>query len=144
MANALKISEACSLAMHALAKMAYNSPEMVRTPQVAQELGASEAHLSKVMQRLVKSELIHSIRGPHGGFNLAKPAEDITLMDIYEAIEGHFEPAHCLLPKPACDGKNCILGGMISSINHQVQDYLRKTTLAQLAGRNREIMNHTV
>ena len=137
MANALKISEACSLAMHALAHMVRNPAKIATTPQMALELGASEAHLAKVMQRLVKSELVHSIRGPHGGFTLARPAERISLMDIYEVIEGHFEPAHCLLAKPACDGTNCILGGLIGTINLQLQQYLKNTTLQHLAIRTR-------
>ena len=73
--------------------------KLVSVKKIAQLLNVSHNHLSKVLQRLVKSELIISIKGHSGGFKLAKPAEEVTFLEIYEAIEGRFKPSTCLLSK---------------------------------------------
>lgn len=131
MANILKISEACTLAFHALALIANNPQQRFTTPRIAQTLGASENHLAKVMQRLVKAELIKSSRGPAGGFSLQADPQKTTLLQIYTAIEGPFHPEKCLLNIPVCNGR-CILGSLINDINQRVHDALSQTTLAQL------------
>ncbi|MCK7470133.1 MAG: Rrf2 family transcriptional regulator [Desulfomicrobium escambiense] len=85
------------------------------------------------MQRLVKFRLIDSIRGPKGGFSLAKSAENITLLEVYEAIEGPIAACSCLLGEQKCKGKNCaIFDKLIVSIDKQVRDYLTNKTLAEL------------
>ena len=100
MATMLRISEAASLAIHAMAVVAGKPEEVHSTHGVATALGVSEAHLAKVMQRLTRAGLVSSVRGPKGGFVLARPAAEVTLLAIFEAIEGHLEPKGCLLKKP--------------------------------------------
>lgn len=131
----MRLSEAVSLAFHASAVLASDSDSLFTTPQIAAALSASEAHLSKVMQRLVKAGLVTSTRGPNGGFRLARPAANIMLVEIYEAIEGAPKPIACLMSVPLCDGEKCILGKMIGEINRIVIDNLTGKTLAQLAAR---------
>ncbi len=132
MANILKISEAASLALHAgVLLAAQNRP--ISNRQIATVLRASEAHLHKVMRRLTGAELVSSATGPGGGFALARDANKITLLEIFEAIEGPLSDTKCLLAEPLCDGKACILGGLIHQTNQQVRNYLQNTNLAQLA-----------
>jgi len=104
------------------------------TARIAEVLGASEATLSKVMQRLGRAGLVESVRGPHGGFALSVDPAATTLMDVYQAVEGAMPPTGCLLGKPVCQGGVCILGGMIQTVDRQVRDYLEKVTLAEVAG----------
>jgi Rrf2 family protein len=133
MANLLAISEAASLAIHTMALLAKHPDRHVATTELAETLGASEHTLAKALQRLTRAGLLDSVRGPHGGFVLAKGTENITLLEIYEAIEGPIGKPTCLLGSPACSGSECILGDMIHSVNMVVRDGLAKTTLAQLA-----------
>ncbi len=133
MQKLLQISDAASLALHAAATLAANPEERASTRQMAQLLEASEAHLAKVMQRLVHTGLVTSVRGPGGGFTLARPADEITLMHVFEAIEGPFQPSTCLLARPACNGTGCLLGGMLAELNTTFEDYFRQHTLADLA-----------
>jgi Rrf2 family protein len=132
MTNVLKISEAASLAMHTMAYLARHPHNTVSTHDIAKAYGISENHLAKVRQRLGKAGLVKATRGPGGGLRLARSSSEITLFQVYKAIEGTFEPTGCLLKKPACDGTHCILGSMIDSINTQVRDYLSQTTLDKL------------
>lgn len=129
----VNISEAVSLALHTMALLATDAGRRLRNHQIAEMLGASGHHLAKVMQRLVKAGLVDSLPGPQGGFLLDKPAEEVTLLRVYEAVEGPLEDDGCLLGKPACGRGNCILGGWLLSIHRQLRDGLGNTTLAQLA-----------
>ena len=135
MPSVLRISEAASLGLHSMALLASNPEGRVSNHRFAEALNASEHHIAKVLARLAKAGLVHSTRGPGGGFVLARRPEDITLLDVYEAIEGRLEPTLCLLDPPICKGDQCILGGLVASVTREFADYLSKTTLADLAQR---------
>ncbi len=132
MSTLLRISDAASLALHLCAELAKEKDSVISTARIADRLSVSENHLSKVAQRLAKAGFVEAVRGPNGGFKLTKDAGDISLLEIFEAIEGPLRPANCLLKKPACNG-NCILGDLVVNINRQVSDYFKGTTLSQLA-----------
>jgi Rrf2 family protein len=133
MTQLVNISEAVSLALHTMALLAKDSRQRLTNREIADMLGASGHHLAKVMQRLVKARLVDSVSGPRGGFVLGKPAGGTTLLAVYEAIEGPLVGCGCLLNKPICRGSCCVLGEVLDSIHRQLQDYLEKTTLAELA-----------
>jgi len=129
-----KISEAANLAIHALTYLASrpdSSP--VPTGTVARELGVSEAHLTKVFQRLKKEGLVRSIRGPKGGIALRKEPGAVRLMEIYQAIDGTPGQGTCLLNRRECPFAGCVFGDMLAGIRDQVADQLSQTTLADLA-----------
>jgi len=132
MSNILKISEAASLALHGAALIAKRPGELVSTKEIASELHVSEAHLSKVLQRLSKAGIVKAIRGPKGGFTLGKPASEISLIDIYESIEGSMESNRCLLDYNICDGNGCILGEFLRRADRQFVDYMAGTKLNEL------------
>ena len=129
MHSALKISEAASLALHSMIILAKHQDELISVKYVSKYLNISANHLSKVMQRLVKTNLVLSIKGNGGGFKLAKLPEEITFLDIYEAIDGKFQPSGCLLGKDTCKLPECIFGNLVKSVNSQVEDYFKKTKL---------------
>ena len=126
---ALKISEAASLAMHALGYVAKREDGPITSREIASRFEISKAHLAKVLQRLVKVELLRSSRGPRGGFILTRSPESVTLLEIYEAIEGRFEPSQCLQSSAICDGDNCILGSIVLEANNMLRTRLEETTL---------------
>jgi Rrf2 family transcriptional regulator, nitric oxide-sensitive transcriptional repressor len=127
------LSEAANLAIHALNHLASNSDlQPISTIQVAEALGASNNHLSKVFQRLTKVGLVTSIRGPRGGFCLAWDPKDVTLLEIYEAIDGPLGKDSCLLGHEECDRETCVFGGLVTNIQSQVDKYFSNTTLADL------------
>ena len=85
----LKIPERVNLAIHSLAYIvAQKQDRPIPVSDIARSLAVSESHLAKVMQRLVKAGFVSSIRGVNGGFILNRIPDSITLMDVYECIEG--------------------------------------------------------
>ena len=70
MSGSLKISEAASLALHTMVYLAGDPSAHYPAGRLAEALCVSEAHLAKVLQRLVKAGMLVSVRGPKGGFRL--------------------------------------------------------------------------
>ena len=134
MSTVFKISEAAILALHATVLLAVNADKKLTTNEIATKLNVSEAHLSKVLQRLTRVGLVKSIRGPKGGFILGKSSNNIMLLEIYEAIEGPLKTPSCLLDKPVCEG-NCILGELLSNVDLQVRRYMEGKSLSEMAKR---------
>jgi Rrf2 family protein len=133
MSNFIKISEAASLAFHTAAYLAQHSERLVSSREIARALDASENHLSKVLQRLARSGIVRSTRGPNGGFRLRTPWEKMRLVEIYEAIEGPIAPGRCLLGLSVCKGNRCALGAVLHKTDDAVKRCLAGTTLADLA-----------
>jgi len=128
----LKLSDGAALALHAMVLMASRPEKPLSAPEMARRLGASEAHLSKILQHLSRAGLAKSIRGPKGGFLLDKDPRKITLLQVYEVIDGRFAPSDCLFGRPICGGKSCILGDLLKSVNKEVKRYLSRARLSEL------------
>ena len=65
----------------------------VQSEAIARRQGVSEAYLDQLLTLLRRSGLVRSVRGPRGGHELARPASEITLMQVLSALEGNFLPA---------------------------------------------------
>ena len=133
MNTALRISEATSLAFHTMAFLTAEPEGRHSTRELAETLHVSEAHLAKVMQRLAKQGLVESARGPGGGFRLSMNVDNVTLLEVFEAIEGPFQPKNCLLGGVFCGGKKCVFGELVRTVNEKVLTYLSETRLGELA-----------
>ena len=130
MKTILNVSEAFSLGLHAMAVVAsVEGGSPLTAHRIASRLGVSESHLSKVLQRLTKTGILKSSRGPGGGFSLAKPASSIALLDIYESVEGPLKLGNCLIGTQICGGKSCVFDDLIHKVNNQFEHYLVHTTL---------------
>jgi Rrf2 family protein len=90
--------------------------------------------LAKIFQKLVRAGILKSAKGRGGGFTLAKPQHDVTLIDIVEAIEGPQLLDACVVGLEKCnDTMPCAQHDLYKPIRQRLKDYLRTTTLADLA-----------
>ncbi|MDR3710071.1 MAG: Rrf2 family transcriptional regulator [Capsulimonadaceae bacterium] len=129
----LRMSDASAIALHTVRVLALAPSSSVTNQDVASLLGVSVHHLAKVHQRLVHAGLLVGVRGPAGGFRLARDPSTITLMEVVEAVEGTFEPHQCLLGRPKCATSPCALGQMSDAVNSLVRGFLVNTTVDRLA-----------
>ena len=131
MSNIIKFSDASNLALHSMAYLvSYGNGRTASVKEIAEKFDASEAHLSKVIQRLSHSGLVKTQRGPGGGVTLAKKPEKITLLEIYESIEGPLSTDACLLGKSSCRLGCCILGETLEIMGRQFRAKLAGTKLS--------------
>jgi len=85
----MKISRSTGYALVAVGYIAqYYKEGAVLAQRVAKDYNIPLEYLLKILQQLVRANLLRSKRGPRGGFFLAKPAENISLLDIIEAVDG--------------------------------------------------------
>ena len=69
---------------------------------IAEAEGLPLAYLEHLVQRLRRKELVESRRGAHGGYTLSRPAAEITMAEVVEALEGHLAPIECITPEGMC------------------------------------------
>ena len=129
----VRVSEASTLAVHAMAIMARNRESRLSNVVIARKLDASSHHLAKVMRKLVKAGFVGSQRGPLGGFQLRVEADDVKLLQIHEAVEGPIPRGRCLMRRTACRGSPCPLGLRLCTIQEQLRDCLAGMTLAEFS-----------
>jgi len=128
MSKVFNLSEASSIAIHSMVMIAVNDGK-TNVNKISDRLNFSRHHVAKVMQRLVKVNIVKSNRGPAGGFVLAKPASEITLLDIFEAIEGKMVSKECPLGYNDCAFEKCILGTIAHDMNRKFKEYLEEHNL---------------
>lgn len=133
MSSPVNIPESVSLGLHALARLAAEAGGPLKLSDLMVRPGSRD-HLSKVMQKLVRTGMVTSKRGRSGGFSLNASPGDIRLMDVWIALEGTFQSGMCPLDGRGCPLRGCIFGTVSSDAASLVADYFRRTTLADLAG----------
>ncbi len=85
----MKISRSTGYALVAVGYIAKNYKDgAVLAARISKEYGIPLEYLLKILQQLVRANVLRSKRGPRGGFFLARPAEDITMLQAIEAVDG--------------------------------------------------------
>jgi Rrf2 family protein len=77
-----------------------------RVNELAAELDVPATYLTKVLQNLTRAGLVEAARGPHGGVCLARPAREVSLWDVWSAVEPAGEMNRCILGLGRC-GEAC-------------------------------------
>ncbi len=131
MAKIVSYSEAASIGMHGMVLVA-RSGEIINVQKIAEATGSSRHHVAKVMQRLVKEGFLISNRGPSGGFKMGIDPRDITLLQIYEAIEGQVKVISCPHEKQVCPFEKCIMGTVVTKMTQTFRDHLSSQTIFDL------------
>ena len=85
----MKISKTTRYALMSAGYVAQHYQEgMVLAPLISKQCDIKLSYLLKILEKLVKANILRSKKGPRGGFTLARPAKDITILEIIEAIDG--------------------------------------------------------
>lgn len=129
MASIVNFSEAASIGIHGMIALARKG-EPINAIELSETLQKSKHHIGKVMQRLVKSGYLTSFRGPTGGFNLKVKPDDVTMYDIYAAIEGPVEVKGCDNLSHLCPTNKCINNNVVRNLTIEFINYMKKETLA--------------
>lgn len=131
------ISRTAKYALRAVVHLATEAEENpVPVDVVAERLDVPRNYLSKTLHRLAKAEVLQSTRGPHGGFRLARPAEELTLEEVVTPFDEDEVRRQCLLGRDRCsDDDPCPAHDRWKRLGEETAAFFRETTVADLAGR---------
>ena len=134
MSSVVHISEAVSIGVHAVLCLSSEPDRYWSAREIVGRYHFSEAHLAKVMASLVKARIVTAVRGPHGGARLQRPPAEITLLEVYEAIDGAMTMDPCLLGADGCGTLCCQLGPRLAAYNQSIREMFASLRLVDLAG----------
>jgi Rrf2 family protein len=129
-------SKACEYAIRATIYIAEQSDRDNRVvlKDIAEKIGSPEAFTAKILQQLSKNQVIDSIKGPHGGFQIdKKKMAKIKLCQIVEAIDGDTIYKGCGLGLKECSEKKpCPVHEKFKIVRTELKDMLENTTVLEL------------
>lgn len=106
----------------------------VQSKEIAAQTGVAGPYLSQILHTLVKAGLVIAKRGYRGGFRLVRPAEEVTVMEVVEAMEKRSRSPRCLLGLTECtDHQGCPVHLLWKTTRPQVEARLSQLTLAEVA-----------
>lgn len=116
-------SQTVEYALRAIVHLADQSPNPCTTEQIAKATKVPQAYLSKVLQSLRQSDVVHSQRGIGGGISLVKTPEELNLLEVVNAVD------------PICRIKTCPLGlkghgANLCPLHRKLDDAMRVTETA--------------
>ena len=132
----MKLTTKGRYAARAMLELAQNAgPDPVQIKRIARNQGISIKYLERIMSRMAAAGLVNSLRGMHGGFTLARPPQEISLLDILTAADESIVPVECVagpLPCPATRG--CVMSRVWSGLYQTLKNYLDSISLKDMMG----------
>lgn len=109
--------------------------EPVSVDVIAEALDLPRNYLSKTLHTLAKRGVLDSMRGPHGGYSLADPPEEVPLYEIVKPFDQLAERETCLLGSRKCDDRApCAAHRAWRDVTDHVLGFFRETTVRDLLG----------
>lgn len=124
------------VSLHILAYLVYRTGAAVPSAEIAESVDTNPVVIRRLLSALVKGRLVKAQKGASGGFSLANAPENISLLDVYRAVEP--QPSHGLrrfAPNHECPVGakiESILGGIFSKAQASMEAELDRVTLAQV------------
>ena len=131
----MNLSKTSIYALHGLAYIASRQgTSYVPLSEIAGRQHLPQKHLAKIFQRLVKADILRSSRGVNGGFLLARPANEISLIDIIGSLEPVPSEDDCLIGGEPCGRQEpCNVGRTWHDLQRPFLSGLAETSLADIA-----------
>jgi Rrf2 family iron-sulfur cluster assembly transcriptional regulator len=98
----------------------------------------SLSYLEQLFGKLRRSSLVSSVRGPGGGYNLAKKEDEVSVADIIIAVDEPIDATQCGGKENCRDEQKCLTHDLWTNLNKHIFDYLRDVKLAELVEKNRD------
>lgn len=131
----MKLTTKGRFAVTAMLDIALHDPEQyVTIAAIGERRHLSSAYLEQIFGKLRRAGLLEGIRGPTGGYRLSKPADQITVMQILDAVDASLEKSVCEKDRDCCDGEGeCITFDLWDRLNEEMRRFLSGITLKALA-----------
>lgn len=128
-------STSCHYALQAMLYIALHSKkdQNIDLSQIAEKQNIPKHFLSKILQSLVKNRLLVSMKGPTGGFRLSRDADDISLIEVVDAIDGLDIFTQCGIGFKRCNDDNpCPIHTDFKRVREQIKELFQSKSLLEL------------
>ncbi len=105
---------------------------------VSERQRISLSYLEQLFGKLRRHGLVDSVRGPGGGYNLARPADQVSVADIILAVDEPIDATQCGGHENCHDDHRCMTHDLWAELNAHIFSFLRAVTLAQLVAEQRQ------
>jgi Rrf2 family iron-sulfur cluster assembly transcriptional regulator len=112
-----------------------NGEGPVTLADISERQKISLSYLEQLFGKLRRQGLVTSVRGPGGGYNLAKPADEVSVADIILAVDEPIDATQCGGKENCKDDQKCITHDLWTDLNRHIFEYLRAVTLAELVAK---------
>lgn len=110
---------------------------------MAQERKLPLPFVRRIVSCLVEKGIVSAVRGVGGGVSLAKAADELSLWDVVEAVEGPQCPSPCHAEPRSCPlSAGCPIRGVWTSTAHVLKNHLRSVLMSDLAGSSGHVLAH--
>ncbi|QID16159.1 SUF system Fe-S cluster assembly regulator [Nitrogeniibacter mangrovi] len=129
----LRLAKLTDYGMVMLTAMAREPRRHFATAALAAGAQVSHATAAKILKTLVRAGVLASMRGAHGGYALARPAEAISLAEVIEALEGPLGVTECAVRSGLCAQEaSCAVRGNWLALDRVLRRTLEQTSLADM------------
>jgi FeS assembly SUF system regulator len=130
----LRLSKLTDYGTVAMAHIASEPDRIHAAAELAAAIAMPVPTASKILKMLANGGLLHSVRGPKGGYMLARPAVKISIAEVIDAMEGPIALTECSATTGLCSQEgSCSIEANWQRINRVIRDALVRMTLADLA-----------
>jgi len=132
----MKVKKSAAYALHALMYMVRHSTQLpATTATIAKAEGIPSNYLAKIFQQLVKARFVKAVKGKNRGYVFAKAPEEISLLELFEVMEGSPLFDDCFLRHCQCGGskENCHIFSAWINATKRIKEILEETTIASAA-----------
>jgi len=110
----------------------HNGEGPVTLAEISERQKISLSYLEQLFGKLRRQALVSSVRGPGGGYHLAKPVQEVSVADIILAVDEPIDATQCGGKENCHDDQKCITHDLWMSLNERIFEYLRGVTLGDL------------
>ncbi|MGH8706361.1 MAG: Fe-S cluster assembly transcriptional regulator IscR [Burkholderiales bacterium] len=104
----------------------------------------SLSYLEQLFGKLRRAKLVNSVRGPGGGYNLARPTNGISVADIIVAVDEPLDATQCGGKENCDDDKRCMTHDLWATLNEKMHEYLSSVTLADVVAHQQGKQVHVI
>jgi Rrf2 family iron-sulfur cluster assembly transcriptional regulator len=124
----------------------HSNGEPVPLAGISQREGISLLFLEQLFQQLRKADIVKSVRGPRGGYVLARDSRDITVGDVVKTVEAPLYTSSCFSKSETVDqcriAESCVSGALWKQLAEHIETFLGSVTIADLCKPKPEVVYH--
>ena len=137
----MKLSTKGRYAVTAMLDLALHSSEDLEKPVTLADIAVCQnislSYLEQLFARLRKHNLVTGVRGPGGGYSLARDAALISIAEVIEAVDETVDVTRCQGKSDCRDGRRCLTHDLWMDLSQEISSFLSHISLADLVTRNK-------